>query len=207
MQLYGCSIEMRITLLQVDSGPSKPEPWELSIDERVEIAHELKKEADDSFSRKKNYDKAADLYGKVIGYIQACLNQMVQSDFVRENRASVYTKDDLEGKIEVAKSNYCACKLYLGDYKEVIIQTSGILHRNGSHVKARWRRAKAYLALNEFDKAKVDLEYLKDNSENDESLLKMVDEEMKQIQVRLKEWEKKEAGMFKNIFSLKQREQ
>ncbi len=77
--------------------------------------------------------------------------------------------------------NFIQCKLKLDDFYPAIEHATTILDSDPSNIKARYRRAKAHVAVWNVDQAKNDYNYLLSNISIDENFRKLIQQELQQL--------------------------
>ena len=161
---------------------------------KEELKKELfssKKEADEELN-KKNYDKSISLYDDIIFKIKDLENNKVI--FSEEERNS-FTNE------LIIPSNLNLSFIYFkkNEWKYVIIHSTNVLNISPNNIKAKYRRCIAYINLNELDKAKEDLNDLKNKIGNNTEL-KILQQMYTDKEKQVKENEgKRYKKMFKNL--------
>lgn len=160
------------------------ESWDMNTQEKVEAAGKKKEEGNLLFKAGK-YHRASKRYEKAAGFIE------YDSTFNDEEKQQAKLL-----KISCNLNN-AACKLKLKEYKEVVKLCTKVLEVDGRNVKALYRRAQAYIQLVDLDLAEMDikkaLEIDPDNRD--------VKVEYKFLKERVKEYNKKDAQFYGNIFA------
>ena len=162
LQDHPVDLVFEIELLSVDSeGSYEKEIWSMTEDEKQNAIQRLKEQGNGLY-RDKQYEKAAETYGKAIG--------CVESLETRELPGSAAAKAMYEMK-EPLLLNYTQCKLNMGEYIDVITHTTTVLEHSPNNVKALFRRGKAYALSWKPKEARTDLNRV---MELDSSLKKTV---------------------------------
>ncbi|GMJ08993.1 rotamase FKBP 1, FK506 BINDING PROTEIN 62 [Hibiscus trionum] len=160
------------------------ESWNLNTAEKIEAAGKKKEEGNVLFKAGK-YVRASKRYEKAVKYINY------------DTSFSVEEKKQSKALKVACNLNNAACKLKLKDYKEAEKLCTKVLELESSNVKALYRRAQAYIHLADLDLAEFDikkaLELDPDNRE-----IKM---EYKVLKEKMKEYNKKEAKFYGNMFA------
>lgn len=93
--------------------------------------------------------------------------------------------------------NNAACKLKLKDYKQAEKLCTKVLDLDGRNVKALYRRAQAYIQMADLDLAEFDIKKaLEIDPDNRDVKL-----EYKTLKEKVKEYNKKEAKFYGNMFA------
>ncbi|XP_022137935.1 70 kDa peptidyl-prolyl isomerase-like [Momordica charantia] len=170
--------------VELVSFVKEKESWDLNTPEKIEAAGKKKEEGNALFKAGK-YDRASRRYEKAVGYI--------------EYDTSFSDEEKLQSKaLKVSCNlNNAACKLKVKDYKQAEKLCTKVLELDSRNVKALYRRAQAYIQLVDLDLAEQDikkaLEIDPDNRE-----VKM---EYRQLKAKVKEYNKKDAQFYGNIFA------
>jgi AH receptor-interacting protein len=191
LQHHPVDIVFEIELLSVDSeGSYEKEIWSMTEDEMRTAIHRLKEKGNELY-RDKQYEKAAETYGKAIG----CAENLES----KEHPGSSAAKAMYDMK-EPLLLNYTQCKLNLGEYVDVIAHTTTVLKHNPNNVKALFRRGKAYALSWKPKEARTDLNRV---LELDSSLKKMVSKILQDLDTEQKKRDAEDRkrlqgkGMFK----------
>lgn len=170
--------------VELVSFDKEKESWDMSTQEKIEAAA-LKKEEGNALFKAGKYLRASKRYNKASKYIE------YDSSFTNEEKQ----------KSKVLKVtcnlNNAACKLKLKDYREAEKLCTKVLEADGKNVKALYRRAQAYIQLVDLDLAELDikkaLEFDPDNRD--------VKLEYKLLKEKVREYNKKDAKFYGNMFS------
>lgn len=125
--------------------------WKLTDQDRLEIAQNHKDKGS-AFFKINNYRGASIRYSKAVRYLSA-----VDPDTPYE----VETLEEHEREIPKVKIlsllNLAACQLQLGQHDHVVKNCSKVLEMDPMSVKGLYRRAKALVAMKDFEAAREDL--------------------------------------------------
>ncbi|XP_071701193.1 peptidyl-prolyl cis-trans isomerase FKBP62-like [Rutidosis leptorrhynchoides] len=160
------------------------ESWDMTTPEKIEVAGKKKEEGNTYFKAGK-YLKAAKRYEKAVKYIE------YDTNFSEEEK-----KQTKALKVS-CNLNDAACKLKLKDYKQAQKLCTKVLELESTNVKALYRRAQAYMNLADLDLAELDIKKaLEIDPENRDVKL-----EYKVLKQKMKEYNKKDAKFYGNIFA------
>ncbi|CAL9193566.1 70 kDa peptidyl-prolyl isomerase-like [Musa acuminata AAA Group] len=170
--------------IELVSFVKEKESWDLNTAEKIEAAGKKKEEGNALFKLGK-HARASKRYEKAAKYIE------FDSSFSDEEK-----KQSKVLKV-TCNLNNAACKLKLKDYKQAEKLCTKVLDIDSTNVKALYRRAQAYMHLCDLDLAEQDikkaLEIDPDNRD-----VKM---EYKILKEKVKEYNKKDAKFYSNIFA------
>ncbi|KAH7573362.1 hypothetical protein ACOSP7_006991 [Xanthoceras sorbifolium] len=170
--------------VEMVSFVKEKESWDMSTQEKIEAAGKKKEEGNALFKMGK-YERASKRYEKAVKYIE------YDSSFSDEEKQQTKVL-----KITCTLNN-AACKLKLKEYKQAEKLCTKVLELDTRNVKALYRRAQAYIQLVDLDLAELDikkaLEIDPDNRD-----VKM---EYKLLKEKVKEYNKKDAQFYGNIFA------
>ncbi|GKE63489.1 FKBP-type peptidyl-prolyl cis-trans isomerase domain-containing protein, partial [Tanacetum coccineum] len=93
--------------------------------------------------------------------------------------------------------NNAACKLKLRDYKQAVKLCTKVLDADSKNVKALYRRAQAYIQLVDLDLAEMDIKKALEIDPDNRG----VKLEYKLLKEKVKEYNKKDAQFYGNIFA------
>ncbi|KAJ6723657.1 PEPTIDYL-PROLYL CIS-TRANS ISOMERASE [Salix koriyanagi] len=170
--------------VEMISFTKEKESWDMNTQEKIEAAGKKKEEGNAWFKAGK-YERASRRYEKAAKFIE------YDSSFTDEEKQQSKVL-----KIS-CKLNNAACKLKLKDYKEAEKLCSKVLELDGRNVKALYRRAQAYIQLVDLDLAEIDIKRaLEIDPDNRDVKL-----EYKILKDKMREYNKKEAQFYSNIFA------
>ncbi|GKU85971.1 hypothetical protein SLEP1_g565 [Rubroshorea leprosula] len=175
------TVYYEVELVSVDK---EREAWDMNIPEKIEAAGKKKEEGNALFKAGK-YARASKRYEKAVKCIE------YDSSFSEEEKKQAKV-------LKVACNlNNAACKLKLKDYKQAEKLCTKVLDLESRNVKALYRRAQAYIQLADLDLAEFDIKKaLEIDPDNREVKL-----EYKTLRERIKEYNKKEAKFYGNMFA------
>ncbi|KAM1385298.1 hypothetical protein ACFX15_031023 [Malus domestica] len=160
------------------------ESWDMNRQEKIESAGKKKEEGNALFKAGK-YERASKRYEKAVRFIE------YDSTFSDEE------KQQAKALKITCNLNDAACKLKLKDYKQAEKLCTKVLDLDSRNVKALYRRAQAYIQLVDLDLAELDikkaLEIDPDNRD--------VKQEYKVLKQKVREYNKKDAQFYGNIFA------
>ncbi|RZC47205.1 hypothetical protein C5167_040166 [Papaver somniferum] len=160
------------------------ESWDMDNAEKI-VAAGRKKEEGNALFKAGKYARASKRYEKAAKFIE------YDSPFSEEEKREVKTL-----KVSCNLNN-AACKLKLKSYKEAEKLCTKVLEIESRNVKALYRRAQAYINLVDFDLAELDIKKALEIDPNNRDV-KM---EYKVLKEKVKEYNKKDAKFFGNIFA------
>ncbi|KAL8162890.1 hypothetical protein V2J09_014379 [Rumex salicifolius] len=160
------------------------ESWDMNTPEKIEAAGKKKEEGNLLFKAGK-YERASKRYEKAVSFIE--YDSAFSEDEKKQAKALKIT----------CNLNNAASKLKLKDYKQAEKLCTKVLELDSKNVKALYRRAQAYIQLVDLDLAEIDIKKaLEIDPENKE--VKM---EYRLLKEKLKEYNKKDAQFYGNMFS------
>ncbi|KAH0638199.1 hypothetical protein KY289_038114 [Solanum tuberosum] len=170
--------------VELVSFVKEKESWDMNTQEKIEAAGKKKEEGNVLFKAGK-YVRASKRYEKAVSFIE------YDSSF----------SDDEKQQVKLLKVscnlNNAACKLKLKEYKEAAKLCSEVLEIDSKNVKALYRRAQAYIQLVDLDLAELDIKKaLEIDPDNRDVRL-----EYKVLKEKIKEYNKKDAQFYGNIFA------
>ncbi|KAK3182799.1 hypothetical protein Dsin_030085 [Dipteronia sinensis] len=170
--------------VELVSFEKEKESWDMNTPEKIEAAYKKKEEGNALFKAGK-YARAAKRYEKAVKYIE------YDSAFGEEEKKQAKA-------LKVACNlNDAACKLKLKEYKQAEKLCTKVLELESRNVKALYRRAQAYIQLADLDLAEFDIKKaLEIDPDNRDVKL-----EYKILKEKMKEYNKKEAKFYGNMFA------
>ncbi|CAL9098374.1 unnamed protein product [Musa textilis] len=170
--------------VELVSFVKEKESWDMNTAEKIEAAANKKEEGNALFKMGK-YMRASKRYEKGSKFIE------YDSSFSEEE------KKQSKALKAICSLNNAACKLKLKDYKEAEKLCTKVLETESRNVKALYRRAQAYIQLADFDLAELDIKKaLEIDPDNRDVKL-----EYKTLKEKMKEYNKKDAKFYGNIFA------
>jgi len=161
------------------SAHDKPKTkWDYSNEERIEMAKQYKNEGNEAW-KTKNADEALKKWELALDYID-----------------NNFDPDSQAFKVSV-RMNLALVNKNLGNFKKSIEHADIALELDPQNVKALYRRAQTRVALADFDLAKADLKAALEKEPDNQDLKN----ELRAIDAKLKEIEKKEKSMFNKMFA------
>ncbi|KAH7529536.1 hypothetical protein ACOSP7_003332 [Xanthoceras sorbifolium] len=166
------------------SFEKEKESWDMNTPEKIEAAGKKKEEGNALFKAGK-YARASKRYEKAVKYIE------YDSAFGEEEKKQAKA-------LKVACNlNDAACKLKLKEYKQAEKLCTKVLDLESRNVKALYRRAQAYIQMSDLDLAEFDIKKaLEIDPDNRDVKL-----EYRTLKEKLKEFNKKEAKFYGNMFA------
>ncbi|KAB2623288.1 70 kDa peptidyl-prolyl isomerase-like [Pyrus ussuriensis x Pyrus communis] len=160
------------------------ESWDMNTQEKIETAGKKKEEGNVLFKAGK-YERASKRYEKAVRLIE------YDSTFSDEE------KQQAKALKITCNLNDAACKLKLKDYKQAEKLCTKVLDLDSRNVKALYRRAQAYIQLVDLDLAELDIKKaLEIDPDNRDVKL-----EYKVLKQKVREYNKKDAQFYGNIFA------
>ncbi|KAM0935825.1 putative peptidylprolyl isomerase [Dioscorea sansibarensis] len=170
--------------VELVSFEKEKESWDLNTAEKIEAAGRKKDEGNALFKVGK-YARASKRYEKAAKFIE------YDSSFGDEE------KKQAKALKVTCNLNNAACKLKLKDYKQAEKLCTKVLEIDSCNVKALYRRAQAYIHLVDLDLAEVDIKKALEIDPNN----KDVKLEYRTLKQKVKEYNKKDAKFYGNIFA------
>lgn len=170
--------------VELVSFEKEKESWDMNTEEKIEAAGKKKEQGNTLFKAGK-YARASKRYEKAVKYIE------YDTSFGDEEKKQAKA-------LKVACNlNDAACKLKLKDYKQAEKLCTKVLDLDSSNVKALYRRAQAYIQMADLDLAEFDIKKaLEIDPDNRDVKL-----EYKALKEKVKEYNKKEAKFYGNMFA------
>ncbi|KAK9146087.1 hypothetical protein Sjap_005990 [Stephania japonica] len=170
--------------IEMVSFEKDKESWDMNTEEKIEAAGKKKEEGNALFKVGK-YARASKRYEKAVKFIE------YDSSFSEEEKKQAKA-------LKVACNlNDAACKLKLKDYKQAEKLCTKVLEIESTNVKALYRRAQAYMQLADLDLAEIDIKKALEIDPNNRD----VKLEYKVLKEKVKEYNRKDAKFYGNIFS------
>lgn len=170
--------------IELVSFEKEKEPWDMNTTEKIEAAGRKKEEGNTLFKQGK-YVRASKRYEKGAKFVEH------DSSFSEDEK-----KQSKALKV-VVNLNNAACKLKLKDYKQAVNLCTKVLELDSRNVKALYRRAQAYINLSDLDLAEMDIKKaLEVDPDNRDVKL-----EYRTLKEKMKEFNKKEAKFYGNMFA------
>lgn len=160
------------------------ESWDLNNEEKIEAAGKKKEEGNALFKLGK-YARASKRYEKAAKYIE------YDNSFSEDEK-----KQSKQLKISCNLNN-AACKLKFKDYKEAVKLCTKVLELDSQNVKALYRRVQAYIQLADLELAEADIKKALEIDPNNRD----VKLEYKTLKEKIKEYNKKDAKFYSNMFA------
>ncbi|KAK1412670.1 hypothetical protein QVD17_34107 [Tagetes erecta] len=161
------------------------ESWDMNTtQEKIEAAGK-KKEEGNAFFKAGKYNKAVKRYEKAAKYIEYDTN--FEEEEKKQAKALKIT----------CNLNNAACQLKLKEYKQAIKLCTKVLELESTNVKALYRRAQAYINVADLDLAELDIKKALEIDPNN----KDVKLEYKVLKEKIKEYNKKDAKFYGNMFA------
>ncbi|KAJ9565104.1 hypothetical protein OSB04_001070 [Centaurea solstitialis] len=160
------------------------ESWDMNTPEKIEAAGK-KKEEGNAFFKAGKYLKAVKRYEKAAKFIE------YDTNFEEEE------KKQAKALKVTCNLNNAACQLKLKDYKQAEKLCTKVLELESTNVKALYRRAQAYINVADLDLAELDIKKALEIDPNN----KDVKLEYKVLKEKIKEYNKKDAKFYGNMFA------
>lgn len=193
---YGYETEIKTDLAVVPAKSSliyevelvsfvkEKESWDMDTAEKIEAAGKKKEEGNALFKVGK-YFRASKKYEKAAKYIE------YDTSFSEEEK-----KQSKPLKV-TCNLNNAACKLKLKDYTQAEKLCTKVLEFESQNVKALYRRAQAYIQTADLELAEIDIKKALEIDPNNRD----VKLEYKALKEKQKEYNKKEAKFYGNMFA------
>ncbi|KAG5567203.1 hypothetical protein RHGRI_002682 [Rhododendron griersonianum] len=170
--------------VELVSFDKEKESWDMNTEEKIEAAGKKKEEGNALFKAGK-YTRASKRYEKAVKYIE------YDTSFGEEE------KKKAKALKVTCNLNNAACKLKLKEYKQAEKLCTKVLELESKNVKALYRRAQSYINLADLDLAEFDIKKaLEIDPDNRDVKL-----EYKTLKEKMKEFNKKEAKFYGNMFA------
>jgi hypothetical protein len=199
-------IKLEITLTEIETNVSVPNVYDMSRNELYKLAEEHKQEANGLYL-KNLVHTAFDRYHQSISYViiaQQSLNESLKMKAIQEeeeNSGENSSETEFRAKLNLLKSqlysNLAACQLKSFNYSQAVVNCDKCLELDKKNVKAVFRRAQAYMHMNEYEKSIQDLTVAVDmDPENKEIKLKL-----NQVEQMKKDYHQTMASKLKKMFN------
>jgi len=173
-----------ICLIHLKSFTRATDVWRLSLQERVDMAVYYKNNGNLLFHQSKTV-AAVKQYSKALRLI-----------IPLEFHCKLNEKQDVLGIKGTCLSNLAACYSKLGNFENVCKFCTKALGCGATDVKCYYRRGIAYMQTNDFDLARKDFS----KAQEIEPTNKAIVEQMKKLDVKEKEMDRRYAKTYKNMF-------
>ncbi|KAD2230172.1 hypothetical protein E3N88_41596 [Mikania micrantha] len=171
--------------IELVSFVKEKESWDMNTtQEKIEAAGKKKEEGNALFKAGK-YKKAVKRYEKAAKYIEYDTN--FEEEEKKQAKALKIT----------CNLNNAACQLKLKEYKQAEKLCTKVLELESTNVKALYRRAQAYINVADLDLAELDIKKALEIDPNN----KDVKLEYKVLKEKIKEYNKKDAKFYGNMFA------
>ncbi|XP_042515821.1 peptidyl-prolyl cis-trans isomerase FKBP62-like isoform X2 [Macadamia integrifolia] len=170
--------------VELESFVKEKESWDMNTQEKIEAAGKKKEDGNALFKAGK-YARASKKYEKAAKYIE------YDSSFSEEE------KKQAKALNATCNLNNAACKLKLKDYKEAEKLCTKVLDIESGNVKALYRRAQAYIQMADLELAELDIKKALEIDPNNRD----VKLEYKVLKEKVKEYNKKDAKFYGNMFA------
>ncbi|KAG9149352.1 hypothetical protein Leryth_003322 [Lithospermum erythrorhizon] len=170
--------------VELVSFDKERESWDMNTQEKIEAAA-AKKESGNALFKAGKYTRASKRYEKAAKFIE--YDTSFSEDEKKQSKALKIT----------CNLNDAACKLKLKDYKQAEKLCTKVLELESTNVKALYRRAQAYMNMADLDLAEFDIKKaLEIDPDNRDVKL-----EYKTLKQKMKEFNKKDAKFYGNMFA------
>lgn len=173
-------VEYTVELLELEKEKSS---WDMSFEEKLEIATRRKEEGNELFKQKK-YERALKRYKKALDYFQ--------------NDSSL--KDEEKKKASALKLpcylNTAVCLMKTKSWKEVIENCNKALEIDPANVKALYRKGSALIDLDDWEQAKLCLEKALQHDPSN----KEIKQEIARLRKKITEQNQKDKKIFSGMF-------
>lgn len=168
----------------VDVTPVGEDPEDLTPQQRIDEADKLRVSGNELFL-KGDYGDAVSSYSMLLS--------MLELDFGWPEDL----KSDSRKLKTSAGLNIAACQLKLGAYGDVVGICTELLKQDDTLIKAWFRRAQAYEALGDFDKAMEDFRKTAELNPEDATIPKSI----ANVERKKKEQDQKDRALYKKMFA------
>ncbi|GAB2282436.1 Peptidyl-prolyl cis-trans isomerase fkbp62 [Dionaea muscipula] len=170
--------------VELVSFEKEKESWDMNTQEKIEAAGKKKEEGNALFKAGK-YTRASKRYEKAAKYIE--YDTAFGDEEKKQSKALKVT----------CNLNNAACQLKLKEYKQAEKLCTKVLEQDSRNVKALYRRAQAYIEQADLELAEYDIKKALEIDPNNRE----VKQEYKVLKDRVKEYNKKDAKFYSNMFS------
>ncbi|XP_071949108.1 peptidyl-prolyl cis-trans isomerase FKBP4-like [Antedon mediterranea] len=175
--------------VQLKKFSPRKQIWELEPHEKIKRATELKEIGSDNFKRGK-FSVAEKFYTK-------CLKVLITMGV--EKTITEYDEDQISAYNSVrcaALLNLAACQLKCNRFEFVIEHCTKALAVDPKNVKGLYRRGQAYTAINEFEKAKEDLNHALELEPKNKAVITQMKALNSKIKLHCEQYKKGMSKMF-----------
>lgn len=170
--------------VELVSFDKERESWDMNNEEKIEAAGKKKEEGNALFKAGK-YVRASKRYEKAAKFID--YDSSFSEDEKKQAKALKIT----------CNLNDAACKLKLKEFKQAEKLCTKVLELESSNVKALYRRAQAYMNMADMDLAEYDIKKALELDPNNRE----VKLGYKALKEKVKEYNKKDAKLYGNMFA------
>ena len=182
-----CKVIYKIHLVSFERGRDF---WELSDQDRLEIAKRYKETGGELFKLEK-MKGASICYSKALKYLIP-----VDPDIQLEVEQLQEYEKEIFSLQSVLMLNLAACQLKFLQYPNVVKNCTRVLEMEADNVKALYRRGQALVAMNDFDQAREDLTKAKKLEPSN----KAIEEQLKLLESRQQAHNAKYKDALKSMF-------
>ncbi|GFT12951.1 peptidyl-prolyl cis-trans isomerase FKBP4 [Nephila pilipes] len=180
------TVEYDVTL---KSFEKEKEKWNMSYEEKLEESDIAKTKGNNYFEKGK-FEMAVKFYQKIISYLQYETEAETVSEMEPNN------EEKRNALLTAGYLNLAACYLKMERYGDVIENSDKALAIEPKNPKGFFRRGKAYLALQEYEKAKVNFMKVLEYDSSNKAAKRTLNICMQNLKKQLE----KEKRMYQTIF-------